>query len=161
MPPDTAVVQLAPAPLWRRLAAGVYDLLPVAALLFIGTALAMVIAYVIKPVDRVDLVMRQGLPHFLLQIWLLFLLVGYYAWSWHKGGQTIGMKAWRLEVLSEQGGRLGLGKSILRLVLSWVSFAAVGAGFVWSMFEREGRTWHDLGSSSQMVLRPKVAKPRK
>ena len=155
MPPDPGAVSFVPAPLWRRLAAGLYDLLPVVALLFIGTALAMLITYLIQPAERIDLVLRQGWPHVLLQIWLLFLLVGYYAWSWHKGGQTIGMKAWRLEVLAKNGQRLGLGASIWRLVLSWISLAAVGAGFVWSLFERERRTWHDLGCNSQMVLRPK------
>lgn len=157
MQPDAAAVSWVPAPLWRRVAAGVYDLLPVSALLFIGTALAMVVAYGIHPAQRIDLVLRQGWPHLLLQVWLFFLLVGYYAWSWHKGGQTIGMKAWRLEVVDEQGDRLGFGTSILRLVLSWFSLAAAGAGFVWSLFERERRTWHDLGSNSRMVVRPKAS----
>lgn len=155
MPPEATVTIVSPAPLWRRIAAGIYDLLPVLALLFIGTAAAMLVTWLVHPVDRVDLVLRHGWPHFVLQVWLLVLLVGYYAWSWHRGGQTIGMKAWRLELRAADGQRLGFGKSALRLVVSWLSLAAVGAGFVWSLLDRDGNTWHDIAAGSRMVLRPK------
>jgi len=144
-----------PAPLWRRIAAGIYDLLPALALVFIGTAAAMVIAYIVHPAERIDLVLRHGWPKVLLQIWLLLLLTGYYAWSWHRGGQTIGMKAWRLELLAADGGRLDLGRSVLRLYLSWLSLGLLGAGFIWALNDRHRRTWHDLVARSLMVHKPK------
>lgn len=160
MPPETAgaAPEFVPAPLWRRLAAGVYDLLPVAALLFMGTAAAMLVAWIADPVPRIDQVLRHGWPQLLLRLWLLALLVGYYAWSWHRGGQTIGMKAWRLEVSGADGHRLGFGRAVLRLFLSWVSLGLLGAGFIWALNDRHRRTWHDLASNSHMVLRPKARK---
>lgn len=147
-------MQVIPAPLWRRLAAGLYDLLPLAALLMMGSALATGIAYLVQPTERIDLVLGQGWPHHALQLWLALLWVGYYAYSWSKGGQTIGMKAWRIELHAENGQRLGFALACLRLLLSCLSLAAVGLGFAWAIFEPRHRTWHDLLTGAVMVYRP-------
>ncbi|AVP98139.1 RDD family protein [Ahniella affigens] len=155
MPPETNVSGAIAAPLWRRLAAGFYDLLPVGALLFIGTVLAMTLANLFIPAERIDLILRHGLPHLLYQIWLAVLIVGYYAWSWHRGGQTIGMKAWGLHVQQLDGQRLGLGQAIGRCVLSWLSLLLLGSGFWWAINDPHRRTWHDLMSRSFMTYRKK------
>lgn len=159
MPPDinaTVLPEAIAAPLWRRLAAGFYDLLPVGALLFIGTVLAMTVANLLVAAERIDLVLRHGLPHLLYQLWLAVLLVGYYAWSWHRGGQTIGMKAWGLHLHGPDGQRLGLGHAVARCLLSWVSLLLLGAGFWWAINDAHRRTWHDLMARSYMVYRKKA-----
>lgn len=159
MPPDaTATVrpEAIAAPLWRRLAAGFYDILPVGALLFIGTVLAMTVANLLVAAERIDLVLRHGLPHLLYQLWLTVLLVGYYAWSWHRGGQTIGMKAWGLHLQGPDGQRLGLWQAVARCLLSWISLLLLGAGFWWAINDAHRRTWHDLMTRSFMVYRKKV-----
>lgn len=158
MPPELvgAVPEAVPAPLWRRLAAAFYDLLPLLALLFIGTVVAMVLAWAFVHTERIDLVLRQGWPHLLLQVWLAALMIGYYAWSWHRGGQTIGMKAWGLHVQHLQGQRLGFWQAVLRCVLSWLSVLLLGAGFWWAINDTHRRTWHDLMTRSWMVYRPKA-----
>lgn len=145
-----------PAPLWRRLAAAFYDLLPMLALLFIGTVLAMLVALPFAGGGRVDLVLRHGWPHLLLQLWLGALMVSYYAWSWHRGGQTIGMKAWGLHVQTLDGQRLGFWQAVMRCVLSWLSTLLLGAGFLWSINDSHRRTWHDLMTQSWMIHRRKA-----
>ena len=65
------------------------------------------------------------------------------------------MRAWRVELLTEGGGRIGWARSALRFVLAFVSAAAAGLGFVWSLLEPSRRCWHDLGSGSRLVVRAK------
>ena len=77
-----------PAPLWRRLAAAMYD-----ALLLTGVWMAATMIYV--PVrDALGGDGRNaGLPA------LLFLAgAGFFGWSWTHGGRTLGMLAWHLQV---------------------------------------------------------------
>lgn len=144
------------APLWRRLAAAFYDLLPVTALLFIGTAIIVLPASALMHGERADLMFRQGLPQLMLQLWLALLMIGYYAWSWYRGGQTIGMKAWGLHLQTLDGQRLSLLHAALRCVLSWLSALLLGAGFWWAINDAHRRTWHDLMTRSYMVYRKKA-----
>jgi uncharacterized RDD family membrane protein YckC len=38
-----------------------------------------------------------------------------------------------------------------RYAVATVSLAAFGLGFLWSLFDRERRTWHDLASHTKLV----------
>ena len=138
------------APLWRRVLAAIYDLLPLAGLLMIATALAMLFTRVLVPVDRVDLVLRSGWPHLLLQCWLAALTVAYYVVSWRKGGQTIGMRAWRIVVRADAGS-LSLGHALLRLGVG--AFALIG--WAWCIFDPQRRALHDLAAKTSVVFVPR------
>ncbi len=137
------------APLWRRLLAALYDLLPLAGLLMIATALAVLLTRVLVPVERVDLVLRSGWPHVLLQLWLGLLTLLYYVYSWRRGGQTIGMRAWKIAVRADSG------------ALSWRSAlvrALVGLflpGLLWCLFDPQRRALHDRVAGTVVVHRPK------
>jgi uncharacterized RDD family membrane protein YckC len=137
------------APLWRRLLAGIYDLLPLAGLLMIATALAVLLTRLLVPVERVDLVLRGGWPHLALQAWLGLLALGYYAYSWRRGGQTIGMRAWKIAVRSETE-TLSWSSAVLR--------ALVGLflpGLFWCLFDTRRRALHDRVAGTVVVQRPK------
>ncbi|MDB5988114.1 MAG: hypothetical protein JWR16_3167 [Nevskia sp.] len=77
-----------PSPLWRRIAAAVYD-----SLLLIGVWMGVTMLYVpLRDVLGGD-ARNAGLPA------LLFLAgAGFFGWSWTHGGQTPGMLAWHLQV---------------------------------------------------------------
>jgi len=140
---------IAYAPLWRRLLAGVYDLLPLAGLLMIATALAVLLTRLLVPVERVDLVLRQGWPHVALQLWLGALALGYYAYSWRRGGQTIGMRAWKIAVRSETG-ELTWPSALLR-----VAIGLFLPGLLWCLFDPHRRALHDRVAGTVVVHRPK------
>jgi uncharacterized RDD family membrane protein YckC len=137
-----------PAQLGWRLLAMIYDSLPVVALWF--------------AVGAVALLLRGGAPvlpwsgAFWLQNAALWLVTGLYlVHSWQRGGQTLGMRPWRLRVV-DQGGRTP-GRAALWQRYAWatLSLLAFGFGFVWSLLDRERRTLHDIASATRLVRLPK------
>ena len=94
-----------------------------------------------------------------IELVLLWAVTGAYAvLSWRRGGQTLGMRPWRLKVTAADGGRAGTRALCLRFSVATLSLAVFGLGFLWSLFERERRTWHDLASGTVLV-RLEPAKP--
>jgi uncharacterized RDD family membrane protein YckC len=140
-----------PAHLGWRLFALVYDFFPVLALWFaVGGAMLLV---------RGGVPVVPGSPASWLELFLLWAVTGAYALlSWRRGGQTLGMRPWRLKVIAADGQRAGMGALALRYTVATLSLAALGLGFWWSLFERERRTWHDLASRTVLV-RLEPAKP--
>lgn len=137
-----------PAHLGWRLLAIVYDSLPIVALWFLASV--------------VVLALRGGAPvlpwtaAFWLQNLVLWALTGLYmVESWRRGGQTLGMRPWRLKVVDEDG--LTATRTVLwrRYALATLSLAAAGLGFLWSLLDGERRSLHDLGSGTRLVrMRP-------
>ncbi|MDP1603678.1 MAG: RDD family protein [Legionella sp.] len=77
---------------FRYFAALIYDGLIVLALLFAYTALCMSV--------NNNQAIAEGTHWY--QLSLLFIFVSYYVFSLRNGGQTIGMRAWRLKIISEE-----------------------------------------------------------
>jgi len=133
-----------PAPLWQRLTAGVYDLLPLIGLWFVAGGLALAITGGALDPHR--------LAHKLLvQALVLALSAAYFVLSWTRGGQTIGMRAWRLRVVQVDGSALGVWRALLRFFVALVSLAALGLGYWWVLIDREKRAWHDIAAATAMV----------
>ncbi len=83
---------------------------------------------------------------------LLFLeAFAFFAYFWTAAGQTAGMRAWRLRVVSNQGGRISLHQATLRFAVALVALGAFGIGYLWALIDRQGRTWPDLASNSRVV----------
>lgn len=82
-----------PASLWRRLAAAFYD-----GLLLLGIWLAALLTDVLI---RGVLDAPRSWP--LLRVYLFAVGLGFFGWFWTHGGQTLGMRAWRLCVVREDG----------------------------------------------------------
>jgi uncharacterized RDD family membrane protein YckC len=134
----------APASLGWRLLALVYDFFPVLALWIAASG--------------VVLLLRGGEPvqPGSLASWgeavLLWAVSGGYAvLSWRRGGQTLGMRPWRLKVVGTDGGPVPLPALAIRYIVATVSLFAGGLGFLWSLVDRERRTWHDLVAGTRMV----------
>lgn len=133
------------APLWRRLAAGAYDVLPLAALWMAAGAIAL-------PFGREGFI-APGTLWF--QLLLLAVTVAYYAASWKRGGQTIGMRAWRVRVRSADPAQpLGWGRALLRFAVALASLGALGIGVLWALIDARGRMWHDVVAKTVVVRVP-------
>ena len=135
-----------PAPLWLRLGAAVYDLFPLIALWMLTAAIFLFAAR-----GSVDVAHPPFAYHFALQLALLAVTAAYFVVSWTRGGQTIGMRAWRLRVVRADGTPLDTRQAIVRFLVSVISLAAVGLGFWWALFDAQNRTWHDLAAGTVMV----------
>ena len=134
-----------PAPLWRRLAAALYDVL-----LLLGIWMAA---------DLV-LVMVSGLAGFaltpaLVRALLFFVSFGFFGWFWTHGGQTLGMRAWRLRLRRDDGQPMRWPTAMLRFAAAIPSWGLAGLGMLWCLVDRQRRSWHDLIAGSEVVVEPK------
>jgi uncharacterized RDD family membrane protein YckC len=133
-----------PAGILRRLAAGCYDALPVVAIWMLVTLIVIAIRGG-KPVPA-------GEPAF--QLLLLIAAALYFITSWVRGGQTIGMRAWRLRVETGSGKPLDLRTGILRFLAGLLTIATGGLGLLWLRIDRDSLTWHDRLAGTRVVVVP-------
>ncbi|HEY9182049.1 MAG TPA: RDD family protein, partial [Gammaproteobacteria bacterium] len=118
----------------RRLAALFYDLLLLVALLFSFTL--------------VVIALRLGEPvppdSFWFPSCLLAIVMAFFCGFWVLGGQTVGMRAWRIRLVTNDGGRVGWLRACGRFCAALLAFAPAGLGFWWAMRDEHKRSWHDL-----------------
>lgn len=144
---DTAVPSSRPAAVpaavgWRLLAL-VYDLLPVIPLLLIASALLLWL--------RGGRTVEHAPAWAALEFALFWLVVGaYFVASWHRGGQTMGMRPWRLQLLAANGMPAGWRALWLRYL---VASLTPGLCLAWSLIDGERRGLHDIAASTQLVRR--------
>lgn len=138
-----------PPGLFRRLAAISYDALIVGALLIAVTAMTLLFS--------------KGSAISAGTIWYQLLLgtivTAYFSVSWWRRGQTIGMMAWRLRVVTPAGTPVSLRSCIIRAVAAVVSWLPAGLGFLWVLVDRHGRSWHDLLSGTVLVYEKPFSAP--
>jgi uncharacterized RDD family membrane protein YckC len=130
---------LTPAGLARRLAAIVYDAIVLTAILFAATVPLVLISG--GAVEQV----------WLLQLYLLGVGFAFFGGFWHFGGQTIGMRAWRVRVVRSDGTRASWRDVAVRYGVALLAWGVVALGFLWSLIDVERRTWHDLASGTRLV----------
>ncbi len=133
------------ASLWRRLAAISYDALLLFSVLFCATWVLVLLhgGAGFGPGDPL---------HLLYQITLWLLASVYFLWPWTHGGQTLGMRCWRLRLVGRDGDAVGWGRAGLRLLLVPVSLLPLGLGYLWALFDREGLAWHDRLSATRLIV---------
>ena len=125
---------------WRLLALA-YDLLPVLALWFVVAA-----GFTAAHGDAV----RGGALRLLESAVLWAVAAAYATLRWRRGGQTIGMRAWRLRVTDAAGGAPGWRALWLRYLVGAIGLLAGGLGFWWAWIDRDRLAWHDRASGTRM-----------
>ena len=124
------------APLLRRLMAIVYDLLLLLAVLFVTTAMAIALNHGEAINDH---------PYYMFFVFIQLLISFiYYGWFWTHGGQTLGMKTWKMKLTLQSGDQLNWKRALVYFVAAMISWSAVGLGFLWALFNQNRSTWHDL-----------------
>ena len=131
-----------PCGLGRRLLAISYDALVVLGLLLLAAVIAL-------PMDFPG---QQAFGDPLFTLYLAAVWFLYEAWCWRRAGMTLGMRAWRIRLVSGDGETISWAKCLLRFLVGIVSFAALGAGLFWSLVDRHNRGWHDLAAGTRLVV---------
>lgn len=134
---------LQPTPaLLRRLAAILYDSLLLAAVVFALTALVL-------PLTGGKAI---AAGNWLYRAYLLLGAFLFFAGFWTHGGQTLGMRAWRIKVQQSNGQMITWPQALLRFGFALVSWLPLGAGFWWALVDKQGKAWHDRLSATEIVL---------
>ena len=142
-----------PAPLHLRLAALAYDLFPLAALWMATAGAFLLAAHGEVDAGHPPMAYRLG-----LQLTLLAVTAGYFVLSWSRGGQTIGMRAWRIRITAMDGDALPWLRALLRFAAALLSLGVLGLGFLWCLIDRERRAWHDLAARTVCVRVERLAR---
>ncbi|MGA7800741.1 MAG: RDD family protein [Gammaproteobacteria bacterium] len=148
-----------PAGLGRRLAAMVYDGLVLFAVLVLASAIALALngGHAVPAGNPVN------------QAWLFFVTYFFFGWFWTHGGQTVGMRAWRIRVQRPNGGLISWTQALLRftpvLLLAVAMFvptkvfkialvcwaALVVLDYLWVLIDKNGLSWHDRYAKTVVV----------
>lgn len=146
-----------PVSLGRRFAAICYDALLCFALLLVTAFIYKLVLMAFIGEARLKAMSESGSldgdP--LLSALLFIVLFGFFAKFWTHSGQTLGMQVWGIRVQNADGSGISLLQALLRFMVSIASWLCVGLGFVWALFDKQNRSWHDLYSGSQLVRVPK------
>lgn len=111
----------------RRSAAMIYDVLVAVAVAMVSAMLMIVTLLLLFENGVLD---KQGYEHTseiiqnvvlyktIVQAWVATWVTGFFVWFWRNGGQTIGMRAWRMRLYSTNEQSLGYGRAFLRMLYS-------------------------------------------
>lgn len=162
---------LVAAPLARRLAAALYELLLLVALTFI---VQFALLPLVSP-GHAGNVNTLAVPALPVQVILFCIEVGaaalYFGWLWSDGRRTLPQKTWRLRLLTRAGGVLTRKQALLRYFAAWVAPLAgigtyallqpLGAGklaaivcigsFAWALVDRDRLFLHDRLAGTRLV----------
>ncbi len=138
-----------PAPIWRHALAMLYD-----SLLIIPLFMAMSALWV-SIWGPVDSIYEQSVPPGVVWTGWAAILICFFGAFWRRGGQTLGMQAWRIKLTSDSGSRVTWKQVIIRLLGAVVSLAAFGLGFFWKLVPPGNKYWHDSLSATHLELVPK------
>lgn len=134
--------------MFRRLAAMFYDVLLLVALWFAVSALLLAVsggqlASPDRPIWQI----------YLLRTCLVLTTVIFFTGFWTHGGQTLGMRAWRLQLVTNRNDSVNWKQSLLRLAAAIPSLGVFGLGFLWMLVDRDRRTVHDRLSGTKLILK--------
>lgn len=148
------------APLRRRLLAMIYDGLLLMAILFCVVMVYLSII-VISGDPNPDLLnaregdvitelepVEMGWPIYPITIFVYAL---FYVYFWRNSGQTLGMRAWKIKLVSANYSPPDTIQCLQRLFWGAISFLLFGMGYWLLLFDREKGTLHDRLSSTKVI----------
>lgn len=142
------------AAVWRRLAALFYDSFILLAISFLYGAAATLVG-TIAGLHQGDY--QPMFRHWAFTLGWVLVLATFYIWFWHRSGQTIGMRTWRLKLVRADdhfctpNWRL----CVLRALVAPPAILLGGFGYWYQWVDRESRCLHDRLSKTHVIEVPK------
>jgi uncharacterized RDD family membrane protein YckC len=134
------------APHGERLVAYIFDILILGVAYFLALVIFGALSFAAP---------LLGIP--LLILSFIFLPLVYFPWFWVRGGQTPGMRVFSLYVVRDRdGGTIGWGAAILRLIGYWINGLVFYLGYIWILIDKRRRGWHDLIAGTVVIKRAKA-----
>lgn len=137
-----------PVTLLRRFGAIAYDAMLVGgSILIIGGILSTILAHLLG----VDYLEPGSLAARLMTTVYFLMGFGFFGWFWTHGGQTLGMRAWKIRVVTYSGQPLDWQQAFFRYMAAIISWLFLGAGFFAALLDAERLTWHDRFSRTRLI----------
>ena len=131
-----------------------YDWLILAALWMLAMGLAMAFVALLDTLGLISLAAYTDYADFTtrhkiwFQLYSVCCLLWFYLYFWVKGGQTIGMRAWRMLLVQQNGQPLLLKQAALRLIT-----ALFGLGNLWLWLRwGKGLALQDQLSGTKVII---------
>jgi uncharacterized RDD family membrane protein YckC len=125
---------------FRRCFAFLYDSLLLLALFFVVTSIAIAFND------------GEAIANHAFKLVLFLVTFCFFCWFWRNGGQTLGMQAWRIKVVSETNEALTYSQCFKRFVLGTFLF---GFTLIFAVFNAQGQGIHDKLSNTKIVFKNK------
>ena len=138
--------------LLRRLAAIFYDSVMVAGLVLLAFTLLVVPLDLLVGRAQSEILQQTTLLQVVKQTLIPAVMLAFHLGFWTHGGQSLGLRAWRLRVVRCDGAPLRLRDALVRYLAAWLSALCLGLGFLWILWDREGYAWHDRLSGTRLVM---------
>jgi len=151
MTPQTS--ENTPATLFKRLLAICYDLFLLIALLFtVGVLVAGIITFAINDGNAIT-ESHPAYAVYLIFMLILLFITGFlfYGWFWTHGGQTLGMRTWKLKLVSADDKPVSWKQALIRYITALISWGSFALGFLWRLFNKEKKTWQDRASDTALL----------
>lgn len=87
-------------------------------------------------------------PFFIGYIYFVGFL--FFGWFWTHGGQTLGLKTWRVKLISDIGNTISWKQALLRYIASLLCWLSLGVGFIWCYTNHDRLAWNDLWSNTRL-----------
>ncbi len=92
----------------------------------------------------------------LIQVVLFSQWLGFYLYFWSRQGQTLGMTAWRIRLVNQDGTAPDILQLLKRAAIAPISVFCAGLGYLWFYIGDRQQTWHDRASQTLVVHIPKA-----
>jgi len=153
----------------KRLLASFYDAFLLLATLFFATALTM-------PFTKGEIAANNNIY---MSLYLLVVIYIFYGWFWTHGGQTLGMRVWKQQLVQFDGTAVTWRQSLIRLLTglpAWIlllvglllwtvpdkinlaeslqgipNWSLAVTGFIWVVLENRSNTWRDKLSGTEVI----------
>ncbi|GBU09450.1 hypothetical protein AwWohl_05880 [Gammaproteobacteria bacterium] len=87
----------------------------------------------------------------LMRISLVLTFFSFFSFFWHRDGQTLGMRAWKIRMQQKNGENITYIQSILRICTALISFSCFGLGYFWIIIDPSKQAWHDKWTGTEVV----------
>ena len=138
--------------LLRRLAAMFYDWVLLTAIILVAVTVFTLSIDLVFGNNTSQNLLQQTWVKLLYQLYLLSVAALFYAWFWTHGGQTLGMKVWKLRITGFEGEKISIRQALLRLLYVLISCLPLGLGFFWMLLNKKKLTLYDIWSKSHLVM---------
>jgi len=132
----------------RRIGAMFYDfMLALSSVILVGFFFTAVIMSLFS-IENIEAGSPAAKAIFML---LVIFTFGFYGWFWTHGGQTLGMRAWKLKLVREDFESITWLQALFRFCYSIISWVPLGAGYLWMLVDKKKLSWHDRISKTYII----------